>query len=75
MEVKSKSAFTEAWLDLQLNAARKKKKKKKNYWAEAECHRVTGFFCSSDYSSGRRLWIWAEKEAFKCILCPFWRER
>ena len=27
MEVKSKSAFTEAWLDLQLNAARKEKKK------------------------------------------------
>ena len=27
MEVRNKSAFTEAWLDLQLNAARKEKKK------------------------------------------------
>ena len=72
MQVRNKSAFTEAWLDLQFNAARIKKKKTKKTnkllgwgWMPG----VTGFFCSSDYSSSRRLWIWAEKEAFKCILC------
>ena len=77
MQVRNKRAFTEAWLDLQFNATRIKKKKKIKKkktktnkllgwgWMPG----VSGFFCSSAYSSGRRLWIWAEKEAFKCILC------
>jgi len=46
MQVRNKSAFTEAWLDLQFNAARIKKKKKKptSYWAEAECLGSLGSF-------------------------------
>ena len=52
MQVRNKRAFTEAWLDLQLNATRIKKKKKikkkkqkpTSYWAEAECLGSLGSF-------------------------------
>lgn len=68
------SAFTESYLDLQFNSARRKKDGMGSR-AEAECHRVTGFLSSSDCSKGSEAVKMGQGKKHQMYSLSLWREQ
>lgn len=74
MQIRNINAFTETCLDLQFNSVRGKKDET-SYWAQAECHRVTGFLSGNDRSKGEGVVDLGQDKKHQMYSLSVWREK